>query len=62
MFHSNDNVILTEDELLFYAKKLHDEMRDEAKLKEAEKPLLVGALLLALDNGDFTKEYPYKSS
>jgi len=57
LFHSNDNVILTEDELLSYAKDLHDEMRDEAKLKEAEKPLLVGALLLALDNGDFTKEY-----
>ena len=57
LFHSNDFVILTEDELLSYAKELHDEMRDEAKLKEAEKPLLVGALLLALDNGDFTKEY-----
>lgn len=58
LFHSNDNVILSEDELLSYAKNLHDQMRDEAKLKEAEKPLLVGALLLALDNGDFTKEYP----
>ncbi|MBU4338865.1 N-6 DNA methylase [Patescibacteria group bacterium] len=58
LFHANDNVILSEAELLSYAKNLHDEMRDEAKLKEAEKPLLVGALLLALDNGDFTKEYP----
>lgn len=58
LFHANDNIILSEEELLSYAKDLHDEMRDEAKLKEAEKPLLVGALLLALDNGDFTKEYP----
>lgn len=58
LFHANDNVILSEEELLLYAKSLHDQMRDEAKLKEAEKPLLVGALLLALDNGDFTKEYP----
>ncbi len=57
LFHSSENELLTEDELLAYAKKLHDEMRDEAKLKEAEKPLLVGALLLALDNGDFTKEF-----
>jgi len=58
LFHSADNEVLSEEELLAYAKKLHDEMRDEAKLKEAEKPLLVGALLLALDNGDFTKEFP----
>jgi type I restriction enzyme M protein len=58
LFHSSDNEELSEEELLAYAKKLHDEMRDEAKLKEAEKPLLVGALLLALDNGDFTQEFP----
>jgi hypothetical protein len=41
-----------------YAKKLHDQMRDEVKLKEAEKPLLVAALLLALDNDDFVREIP----
>jgi hypothetical protein len=33
-------------------------MRDEAKLKEAEKPLLIAALLLAIDNDDFVREYP----
>jgi len=43
--------------LLSYSKKLHDEMRDEAKLKEAEKPLLIAALLLAIDNEDFVREY-----
>ncbi len=57
IFHSNDKIILTEDELMSYAKKLHDQMRDEVKLKEAEKPLLVAALLLALDNDEFVREY-----
>ncbi len=56
VFHAKDKVILTEDELMQYAKKLHDQMRDEVKLKEAEKPLLVAALLLALDNDDFVRE------
>ncbi len=58
VFHARDKVILTEDELMQYAKKLHDQMRDEVKLKEAEKPLLVAALLLALDNDDFVRELP----
>jgi len=57
IFHAKDTVLLTEDELMQYAKKLHDQMRDEVKLKEAEKPLLVAALLLALDNDDFTREF-----
>lgn len=58
IFHAKDKVSLTEDELMQYAKKLHDQMRDEVKLKEAEKPLLVAALLLALDNDDFAREFP----
>lgn len=58
IFHAKDKVLLTEDELMQYAKKLHDQMRDEVKLKEAEKPLLVAALLLALDNDDFVREIP----
>lgn len=58
IFHAKDKVLLTEDELMQYAKKLHDQMRDEVKLKEAEKPLLVAALLLALDNDDFVREFP----
>jgi len=57
IFHSKDKVVLTEDELMSYAKKLHDQMRDEVKLKEAEKPLLVAALLLALDNDEFVREF-----
>lgn len=58
IFHAKDKVLFTEDELMQYAKKLHDQMRDEVKLKEAEKPLLVAALLLALDNDDFVREFP----
>jgi type I restriction enzyme M protein len=57
IFHYQDKINITEDELMFYAKKLHDEMRDEAKLTEAKKPLLVAALLLALDNDEFVNEY-----
>jgi type I restriction enzyme M protein len=58
LFHYSDNELITEEDLLLYAKKLHDDMRDEAKLQEAQKPLLVGVLLLALDNLDFIKEFP----
>ncbi len=58
LFHEKDSVVISEKDLMQYAKKLHDEMRDEAKLKEAEKPLLVSALLLALENGEFVNEYP----
>ncbi|MBP1525176.1 MAG: N-6 DNA methylase [Spiroplasma ixodetis] len=36
---------------------MHNAMRDEAKLKETEKPLLVSALLLALDNDGFRMQY-----
>lgn len=57
-FYGQGVVVRDEEELLSYAKKIHDEMRDEAKLKEAEKPLLVGAILLALENGAFVREYP----
>ena len=58
IFHGDDKIEIEENELLSYSKKLHDEMRDEAKLKEAEKPLLIAALLLAIDNDDFVREYP----
>lgn len=57
IFHGGDEINIQETELLSYSKKLHDEMRDEAKLKEAEKPLLIAALLLAIDNEDFVREY-----
>jgi len=58
LFHATDENPLTEEELLKYAQTLHNELRDEAKLQESEKPIFVAALLLALENGDFLKEYP----
>ena len=41
-----------------YAHKLHNGIRSKAKLKEAEKPLFVGGLLLALSEPNFKNEYP----
>lgn len=43
--------------LLRYAKQLHNQMRDYAKLSEQEKPLLVAAVLLALWDPVFEKSY-----
>lgn len=43
--------------LLAYARKLHEDMRDRAKLTEAQKPLLVSAILLALRNNVFRKTF-----
>ncbi|APE75104.1 N-6 DNA methylase [Spiroplasma citri] len=48
---------ISENELIKYSRELHNAMRDEAKLKETEKPLLVSALLLALDNDGFRAQY-----
>ena len=45
------------EELLRYSKTLHNEMRDYAKLSEQEKPLLVAAVLLALQHRPFKKSY-----
>ncbi len=58
VFHTNDNTILSEQELLDYARKLHNEMRDESEITETGKPIFVAALLIALENWDFVKEYP----
>ena len=40
-----------------YAHKLHNRIRGKAKLKEAEKPLFVGAILLALSEKNFRVQY-----
>jgi len=46
----------TQAELMAYSRKLHNFMRDYAKLSEAEKPLIVSGILLAL------KDRPFKHS
>ncbi len=44
-------------ELLRYSKKLHNQLRDNAKLIESEKPLFVSAVLMALDDASFISSY-----
>ncbi|WP_336975104.1 HsdM family class I SAM-dependent methyltransferase [Bacillus thuringiensis] len=44
-------------ELLSFAKEIHNDMRDFAKLTEQEKPLLVSAALLALSDKVFKSSY-----
>lgn len=43
--------------LMSYAKDLHEEMRDYAKLSESEKPLLVSGILIALHHETFRRNY-----
>jgi len=43
--------------LLKYSRKLHNELRDRAKLIESEKPLLVSAILIALADPGFSVSY-----
>lgn len=44
-------------ELMAFSRKLHNYMRDYAKLSEAEKPLVVSAILLALSDRPFKKNW-----
>ncbi|MBN3962196.1 MAG: N-6 DNA methylase [Nostoc sp. NMS8] len=45
------------EELMDFARDLHDFMRDHAKLTESEKPLIVSGTLIALRNKAFTMSY-----
>jgi type I restriction enzyme M protein len=45
------------DQLMTFAKDLHEFMRDHAKLTESEKPLLVSGTLLALQSRPFAAAY-----
>lgn len=48
--------------LLKYSKKLHNDLRDYAKLSEPEKPLLVSAILIALTDDSFVSSYSKKKT
>lgn len=48
---------ITEDELMKYANKLHNDLRDYANLPEQDKPLLISGILLALQKNSFRKNY-----
>jgi type I restriction enzyme M protein len=53
----------TEAELIAFSRTLHDYMRDYAKLAEAEKPLVVSGILLALRDSAFKANWAkYKPS
>ncbi|HMN00781.1 MAG TPA: N-6 DNA methylase [Anaerolineales bacterium] len=45
------------EELMSYARELHDFMRDHAKLTESEKPLLVSGTLIAFKDKAFAKGF-----
>jgi hypothetical protein len=45
------------DNLLKYSRKLHNDLRDFAKLSEPEKPLLISAILIALEDRSFRASY-----
>ena len=55
-FHSQSSMLSLAD-LRKHARRLHNDIRLHAKLKEAQKPLFIGGLLLALDNRDFANTY-----
>ena len=48
--------------LIRYSKKLHNDLRDNGKLSEPEKPLLVSAILIALTDDSFRAGYPKKKT
>lgn len=45
------------DDLMEFSRELHNFMRDNAKLTESEKPLLVSGTLIALKNSAFAKSF-----
>jgi len=45
------------ENLLKYSRKLHNDLRDFAKLSEPEKPLLISAILIALEDRSFRASY-----
>ena len=47
----------TEDEIVAFAKNLHEYLRDNMELSEAFKPLIVSGVLLALKDNAFERNY-----
>lgn len=48
----------TQAQLMGFSRQLHNYMRDYAKLSEAEKPLIVSGILLALRDDAFNRTWP----
>ncbi len=47
---------LQQEDLMSFAKKLHEDLRNYGALLEEQKPLVVSAILLALEDTNFTSE------
>jgi type I restriction enzyme M protein len=63
LFRNDEEVLKKkEKELVKFSRDLHNYMRDYAKLTEEQKPLLVSALLIALDDETFKKIYTSASN
>jgi type I restriction enzyme M protein len=59
LFHHDPSVVTRSmDKLLSFSRDIHNFMRDYAKLTEAEKPLIVSAILLALQHKPFRTGWP----
>ena len=48
--------------LMKYSKKLHNDLRDNVKLSEPEKPLLISGILIALTDDSFRASYSKKKT
>ena len=48
--------------LMKYSKKLHNDLRDNAKLSELEKPFLISSILIALTDDSFRASYSKKKT
>jgi Type I restriction-modification system methyltransferase subunit len=44
-------------ELVSFSREIHNDLRDYIKLAENEKPLLIGAILLAMESSGFNNSY-----
>ena len=54
LFHHDPTVLeRSMDQIMSFSRDVHNFMRDYAKLTEQEKPLMVSAILLALQHGPF---------
>ena len=48
--------------LIKYSKNLHDDLRDNVKLSESEKPLLISGILIAMTDDGFRASYSKKTT
>ena len=62
LFKTEEENVMTEEELMKYAGKLHNDLRDYGTLSEQLKPLLISGILLGLKQQDFVLSYEFKNN